>query len=53
MIADVLSNNNITPIVTELFMRRKINISLVIKQSYFVVSEKVRLNSTQYSFMKI
>ena len=53
MIADVLSNNNITPIVTELFIRRKINISLVIKQSYFVVSKNVRLNSTQYLFMKI
>ena len=39
MIADMLSNKKLNPIVTELFIRgRKLNISLVfITQSYFAV----------------
>ena len=39
MIADMLSNKKLNPIVTELFIReRKLNISLVfITQSYFTV----------------
>ena len=42
-------------IVTELFIRgRKLNISLVsITQSYFLVPENIRLNSTHYFVMKI
>ena len=37
MVADMLSNKKLTPIVTELFTRgRKLNISDFITQSYFV-----------------
>ena len=55
MIADILSNKKLNPIVTELFIRgRKLNISLVfITQSYFAVSKHIRLNSTNYFIMKI
>ena len=42
MIADMLSNEKLNPIITELFVRgRKLNISLVfITQSYFAVPKK-------------
>ena len=55
MIADMLSNKKLNPIVTELFIRgRKLNISLVfITQSYFAVPKNIRLNSTHYFIMKI
>ena len=55
MIADMLSNKKLDPIVTELFIRgRKLNISLVfITQSYFTVPKNIRLNSTYYFIMKI
>ena len=55
MIADMLSNKNLKPIVTELFIRgRKLNISLVfITQSYFAVSKNIRLNSMHHFIMKI
>ena len=55
MIADMLSNKKLNPIVTELFIRgRKLNISLVfITQSYFAVPKNIRLNSTNYFIMKI
>ena len=55
MIADMISNNKLNPIVTELFIRgRKINISIVfITQSYFKVPKDVRLNSTHFFIMKI
>ena len=55
MIADMLSNKKINPIVTELFIRdRKLNISIVfITQSYFAVPKNIRLNSTHYFIMKI
>ena len=55
MIADMLNNKNLNPIVTELFIRgRKLHISLVfIPQSYFVVPKNIRLNSTHYFIMKI
>ena len=47
MIADILSNKKLNPIVTELSIRgRKLNISLVfITQSYFSVPKNIRLNS--------
>ena len=50
----MLSNKNINPIVTELFIKgRKLNISLVfITQAYFTVPKNSRLNSTHYE-MKI
>ena len=55
MIADMINNNNLNPIVTELFTRgRKLNISIVfIMQSYFKVPKDVRLNSTHFFIMKI
>ena len=55
MIADMLSNKKLNPIVTELFTRgRKLNTSLVfITQSYFAVPENIRLNSIHYFVMKI
>ena len=48
MIADMLNNKKLNPIVSELFIRgRKFNISLVfITQSYFPVPKNVRLTST-------
>ena len=48
MIADMINNKELSPIVTELFIRgRKLNISIVfITQSYFKVPKDVRLNST-------
>ena len=55
MIANMLSNRNINPIVTELFFEwRKSNISLVfITESYFTVPKNISLNSTHYIVMKI
>ena len=55
MIADMISNNKLNSIVTELFIRsRKLNISIVfITQSYFKVPKDVRLNSTHFFIMKI
>ena len=55
MIADMINNNKLNPIVTELFIRgRKLNISIVfITQSYFKVAKDVRLNSTHFFIMKI
>ena len=55
MIADMLSNKNVNPIVIELFVRgRKLNISLVfITQSYFAIPKNVRLDSTHYFILKI
>ena len=49
MIVDVFSNKKYNPVVTELLI-----ISLVfIKQAYFAVPKKIRLNSTHYFIMKI
>ena len=55
MIADMINNKNLNPIVTELFITgRKLNISIVfITQSNFKVPKNVRLNSTHYFIMKI
>ena len=55
MIADVLSNKKLNPIVTELFSRgRKLNISpAFITNSHFAVRKNIRLNSTHYFIMKI
>ena len=55
MIADMINNKKLNPIVTELFIRgRKLNISIVyITQSYFKVPKDVTLNSTYFFIMKI
>ena len=51
----MLSNNKLTPIVTELFIRgRKLKISLVFStQFYFSVPKIMRLTSNNYFVMKI
>ena len=56
MIADMLGNKKLNPIVTELFIRRSwiSNICLdFFTRSYFVVSVNIRLNSTHYFVMKV
>ena len=55
MIADMINNKKLNPVVTELFIRgRKLNISIIfITQSYFKVPKVVRLNSTHSFIMKI
>ena len=55
MMADMISNKKINPIITELFIRgRKLNISLAfIAQSYFALPKNIRLNSTHCFIMKI
>ena len=55
VIADMLSNKTLNPIIPELFIRgNKLNISLVfIMQSYFSVLQNIRINSTHYFIMKI
>ena len=55
MIADMINNKKLNPVVTELFIRgRKLNISIVfVTQSYFKVAKEVRLNTTHFFIMKI
>ena len=55
MIAGIETDKELSPIVTELFLRgRKLNISLVfISQSYFKLPKIIRLNTTHYFIMKI
>ena len=55
MIADIVNNKKLNPVVTELFIRgRKLNISIVfITQSYFKVPRDLRLNSTSFLVMEI
>ena len=55
MIADLVSNKKLKPLVTELFIRvRKLNIFLVfITQSYFAAQKNIRLNSKHFFIMKI
>ena len=55
MIADMLNNKKLNPMVTKLFIRgRELNIYLVfITQTYFTVSKYIRINSIHYFVMKI
>ena len=55
MIADMINNEKINTLVTELFIRsRKLEISIVFTtQSYFKVPKDVRLNPTHFVIMKI
>ena len=55
MIADMIDNEKLNSILTELFIRGRIrNISLAfITQSHFKVPNDVRLNSTHFFIMKI
>ena len=55
MIADMINNKKLNPVVSKLFIRgRKLNISIpFITQSYFKLPKNVRLNSTHFFIMKI
>ena len=55
MIADMIQNKKLNPIVTEFFIRGwKWNISLVfITKSYFRVPKDIRLNTTHFIITKI
>ena len=55
MIADMINNKRLNPIVTELFIRgRKLGIFIVfITQSYFKVPKDVRFNSAHFFIVKI
>ena len=55
MIADILSNKTLNPILTELFIRgRKLNMCLAfISQFYFTVPKNIRLHSMHFFIMKI
>ena len=55
MIADMINNKNLNPLVTGLFIRgRKLKISLVfIMPSYFEVSKYIKLSYTHNFIMKI
>ena len=55
MIADMINDKKLNPIVTELFIRsRKLNISIAfITQSNFKVPKEVRLNTKHFFIMKI
>ena len=54
MIADMIQNEKLNSVVTELFIRgRTLNISLAfITQSYFKVPKDVRLNTTHFLSQK-
>ena len=54
IIADMINNKKLNPIVTELFITgRKLNVSIVfITQSYFKVPKDVRLNSTHFFILR-
>ena len=55
IIADMISNKNLHPVVTELFIRsQRLNVSLIfVTQSYFPIPKDVRLNTTHFFIMKI
>ena len=55
VISNLLSNKELNPIVTELFITdRELSISIVlITQSYFAAPRNIRLISTDYIIMKI
>ena len=55
MKTDMEADKKLSSIVTELFLRgQKLNILLVfVSQSFFKVPKTIRLNATNYFFMKI
>ena len=55
MIASMINNKKLNPVVTVLFIRgRKLNISIAfITQSSFKIPKDVRLSSTHFLIMKI
>ena len=54
MIADMVSNIKLRPIVTELFLRGiKLSTSFFVSESYFKAPKTIRLNATHYFIMKL
>ena len=57
VIADILSNKKLNPIVTELFKKKlgkKLNISIVfITQSYFAVPKNIREKKMKMQYLEI
>ena len=53
MIADVINNKKLNPVVTELFNRKLNNSIVFITQSYFKVPKEARLSTTHFFVMKI
>ena len=55
MIADMINNKKLNPVVTELFIRgKRLNFSIVFStQSYFKVPKNVILNSTHFFITRI
>ena len=55
MIADMINNKKLNPVVTQLFIRgRKLNTLIaLITQSYFEVPKDARLNSNNFFIMKL
>ena len=55
MIAVMLSNKKLNPVITELFIRgRNLNICIVfITQSYFSLPKNARLNTTHFFIIKL
>ena len=52
MVADIINDKKLNPVVTELFIgNKKLNISIAfITQSYFKVPKDVRLNDVRPTF---
>ena len=55
MIANVVTNKKLNPIVIEIFIRgKKLNISSVfITQSYFAVTKDINVDSAHHFLMKV
>ena len=54
LVANMNSNTKLSLIVTELFLKRQLNIPIVfISQSNFKVFKTIRLNAAHYCIMKI
>ena len=55
LIAHMINNNKLNPLITELFIRvRKLNIAVVFyTQSFFKVPKVVRLNTAHFCIVKI
>ena len=54
LVADMLNNKKLDPIITELFIRgRQLNIFFLLHNIILLLKKNIRLNSTHYFIMKI
>ena len=54
LVADMLKNKKLDPIITELFIRgRQLNIFFLLHNIILLLKKNIRLNSTHYFIMKI